>query len=212
MSTQPLRIAALISGGGRTLINLHDLIMSGSLPATIELVIASRREIEGVRRALGRGLDVRLAPRGDFASETLMHDQITRWLTESRIDLVCLCGYLRWFRIDQAFRGRVINIHPALLPRFGGHGMHGDHVHQAVLDARCTQSGCTVHFVDAEYDHGPIILQRRCPVLPDDNVHSLAARVFEEERLAYAEAIRAIAEGRVTLENDSRVAVRVTDS
>lgn len=211
MSSKPLRVAALISGGGRTLINLHDRVREGSLPASIELVIASRGDIAGVLRARERGLAVRIADRRDFSSEPSLHDQITDWLSAARIDLVCLCGYLRWFRVDPPFRGRVINIHPALLPRFGGKGMHGEHVHRAVLDARERGSGCTVHFVDDQYDHGPIILQRPCPVLPYDTAQSLAARVFEQECLAYPEAIRAIAEGRVTLEKDGRVVIRAAD-
>lgn len=122
-----------------------------------------------------------------------MHDHITSLLRDKRIDLVCLCGYLRWFRIDPDFRGRVINIHPALLPDFGGQGMHGEHVHRAVLAAGRTVSGCTVHHVDDEYDHGLVILQRTCPVLPGDDPSTLAARVFEQECIAYPEAIRRLA-------------------
>ncbi len=195
--TKPLRLAALISGAGRTLMNLADRIDDGSLPAYIELVIASRRSAPGVERCGARGLDVRLVLRRDFSSEQQMHDAITAALLEKEIDLVCLCGYLRHFRVDEPFEGRVMNIHPALLPDFGGKGMHGLGVHRAVLEAGHTVSGCTVHFVDAEYDHGPISLQRVCPVLPDDDEAILAARVFEQECVAYPEAIRLFAEGRL---------------
>ena len=200
----PLRIAALISGGGRTLINILDNIDAGELNATIELVIASRGEIAGVELAQARGLDVQVVRQRDFAAEDDMHDSISAALTEKRIELVCLCGYLRWFRVDEPFIGRVMNIHPALLPDFGGQDMHGATVHQAVLDSGGRYSGCTVHFVDDEYDHGPIILQRTCPVLRDDDHESLAARVFALECQAYPEAIRLFAARRLVL-NSGRV-------
>lgn len=185
-----LRLACLISGGGRTVLNLADRIDDGSLHASIELVIASRANIAGVERCRARGLHVEVVARKDFSTEDAMHDRISELLRARHIDLVCLSGYLRWFRVDADFRGRVINIHPALLPDFGGSGMHGDHVHAAVLAARKAVSGCTVHSVDEQYDHGKIILQRSCPVLADDTIGTLAARVFEQECIAYPEAIR----------------------
>jgi len=199
--TAPLRIAALVSGGGRTLMNLADRIDDGALAAEVAIVIASRGGVAAIDRATGRGLDVRVADRRDFASEDAMHDAITAWLADAGVGLACLCGYLRWFRVDPPLQGRVMNIHPALLPRFGGRGMFGHRVHQAVLDAGERESGCTVHFVDDQYDHGPIILQRRCPVLPGDDADTLAARVFEQECLAYPEAIRLFAEDRLRLMN-----------
>lgn len=196
-SVKPLRLAGLLSGGGRTLLNIADRIEDGTLPASIELVIASRTDAPGVTRAKERGFEVRIADLREFDSEDAMHDAITTWLREAKIDLVCLCGYLRWLRIDPPFEDTVINIHPALLPKFGGKGMYGKHVHRAVLAAGETETGCTVHFVDDQYDHGPTILQRTCPVLPNDDEHMLAARVFAEECIAYPEAIRLFAEGRV---------------
>ena len=199
--SDPLRIAALISGGGRTLMNILDRIDEGSLRASVERVISSRADVTGVKLAKQRGLDVRIAARCDFAAEHDMHDAITAWLAERRVDLVCLCGYLRWLRVDEPFQDRVLNIHPALLPHFGGKGMYGLSVHRAVLKSRRRFSGCTVHFVDDQYDHGPIILQRVCPVVGDDDAHSLAARVFEEECLAYPEVIRMFADGRLQLVN-----------
>ena len=192
-----LRLGALISGGGRTLLNLLDRAGAGSLAASVAVVIASRGEIPGAKLARKRGLDVRVARRRDFGREQQMHDVITRWLLERQVDLVCLCGYLRWFRVDEPFVGRVMNIHPALLPEFGGKGMYGLRVHRAVLAASRKVSGCTVHFVDETYDHGPIILQRECPVLAGDDEHRLAARVFEQECLAYPEAIRLFADRRL---------------
>lgn len=191
----PTRLACLISGGGRTVLNIADRIDDGSLKASIELVIASRENIAGVERCRARGLPVAVVARSDFPSDDAMHDRINELLLENRIELVCLCGYLRWFRVDAEFKGKVINIHPALLPEFGGPGMHGEHVHSAVLAAKRPVSGCTVHFVDEQYDHGEIILKRSCPVLPNDTVDTLAARVFEQECLAYPEAIRMLASG-----------------
>jgi formyltetrahydrofolate-dependent phosphoribosylglycinamide formyltransferase len=190
-------LAALISGGGRTLLNIADRIDDGSLNASIELVIASRGNCAGVKRSRERGLNTLVVARGDFADESAMHDAISKQINERAIDLICLCGYLRHVRVDDNVRGRVMNIHPALLPDFGGIGMHGDAVHRAVLAAGKIVSGCTVHFVDDQYDHGPIILQRTCPVLPGDDENSLAARVFEQECIAYPEAIGLFSEGRL---------------
>lgn len=193
MTTRRLRLACLISGGGRTMLNIADRIDDGSLDASIELAIASRANVAGVERSRARGFDTHIVSRRDFISDNAMHDRISAMLRKNRIDLVCLCGYLRWFRVDADFRDRVINIHPALLPDFGGEGMHGKHVHEAVIQARRTESGCTVHYVDDQYDHGRIILQRRCPVLPGDDADTLAVRVFEQECIAYPEAIAMLA-------------------
>ena len=195
-----LRLGVLLSGGGRTLLNLVDCIDTGSLPATVELVISSRPKAPAVQRARDRGLDVRIAARSDFGSETEMHDTITSWLLEHLVDLVCLGGYMRWLRVDPPFEQRVMNIHPALLPNFGGRGMYGPRVHEAVLKSGDSVSGCTVHFVGDQYDEGPIILQRECPVLPGDDVPHLAGRVFEQECLAYPEAIRLYAADRLRVE------------
>lgn len=194
---KPLRLGVLVSGGGRTLMNIADAIDRGEIPAKIELVISSRHNAAGVERAKARGIDVRVAAKKDFPNEDVMHAAITSWLREKRIDLVLLAGYLRLFRLTDDFRGKVINIHPALLPDFGGVGLHGERVHRAVLESGRAISGCTVHFVDDEYDRGPVILQRTCPVLPGDTEETLAARVFEQECLAYPEAIRLFADGRL---------------
>ena len=188
------RLAGLISGGGRTLLNLAAAIDRGDLDAEIAIAISSRPDAPGVARLRERGITVACPARDD-------HEAISRILREADVDLVCLCGYLRWLRIDPWMRGRVINIHPSLLPRHGGHGMYGDRVHAAVLAAGDAESGCTVHVVDEQYDHGPTILQRRCPVEPGDDVASLAARVFREECRAYPEAITLVASGAVRVED-----------
>ncbi len=177
------RLAVMLSGGGRTLLNLLDVIRRGELRATIPLVIASR-ECAGAQHARDAGIDTRVAP-GDIPEDVL-----AALLDEHRIDWVALAGYLRRVRIPRTYRGRIVNIHPALLPDFGGPGMYGHHVHQAVLDAGVRESGCTVHLCDEAYDQGPIVLQRRCPVLPDDTVETLAVRVFALECEAYPEALR----------------------
>ncbi|MDG2291670.1 MAG: formyltransferase family protein [Phycisphaerales bacterium] len=189
-----LRIAACISGGGRTVLNLQDLIDEGTLDASIDLVIASREDCAGVERCEARGLKVTIATTGEAASDLLAPD---------RHDLVCLCGWLKLLRIDPWMDGRVLNIHPALLPAFGGPGMYGSQVHAAVLAANVPVSGCTVHFVNSIYDAGPIVLQRACPVLAEDDVATLAARVFEQECTAFPEAIQLFADGRLTLQDDA---------
>ena len=172
---------------------------SASAKVGVPLVISSRGRAPGVERARARGLPVRVATRAELDDDEALHDAISAWLREAGVDLVCLCGYLRWLRVDPTLRGRVINIHPALLPDFGGRGMYGQRVHEAVLAAGRRLSGCTVHYVDDQYDHGPTILQRVCPVRPDDDADTLAARVFAEECIAYPEAIRRIAAGQVRL-------------
>jgi folate-dependent phosphoribosylglycinamide formyltransferase PurN len=116
------------------------------------------------------------------------------------VDLICLAGWLSLLIIPPQYAGRIINIHPSLLPSFGGRGMYGHRVHQAVLDAGCKVSGCTVHFVDATYDTGPIIVQRACPVLEADAADELAHRVFEEEKIAYPQAIRLFGQGKLRIE------------
>lgn len=196
-TARPLRLAVCISGAGRTLMNLADRIDDGTLAATIELVVSSRHAAAGVEKATARGLDVRVAARRDYSDDAAMHAQIHTWLAEANVDLICLAGYLRKIDLTPEMLGRVINIHPALLPRHGGQGMHGAHVHRAVLAAGDTVSGCTVHYVTEAYDQGPVILQRTCPVLPDDDADTLAARVFAEEVIAYPEAINMIARGEV---------------
>jgi phosphoribosylglycinamide formyltransferase 1 len=184
----PARLAVLISGGGRTLSNIQDHIARGELRASISLVIASRG-CAGADVARGLGLRVEVVP-GEVPAA-----QLERLLSTHRIDLVVLAGYLKLLHIPTSYRGRVINIHPALLPKFGGMGMFGQRVHEAVLAAGEAETGCTVHFCDQAFDTGPIIVQRRCPVLPGDTPESLAARVFEAEKVAYPQAIRRVIEG-----------------
>ncbi|MBL9120549.1 MAG: phosphoribosylglycinamide formyltransferase [Phycisphaerae bacterium] len=197
-----LRIGALISGGGRTVLNLAESFRRDAIPASIAVVIAHRSELAGVERCRSAGLSVEVLPRSlpsPLSPTQSLDDRIDVALADANVDLVCLCGYLRHFRVGQRWAGRTLNIHPSLLPEFGGHGMFGDHVHAAVLAAGASHSGCTVHLVDEVYDRGPILLQRRCPVLPGDDVRTLAARVYAEETLAYPEVVRRIATGELPL-------------
>ncbi|MCC6227943.1 MAG: phosphoribosylglycinamide formyltransferase [Phycisphaerales bacterium] len=185
MPSSPPNLVVLLSGGGRTLLNLQDRIDDGSLNARISLVIASR-PCAGVDRARARGLTTLVVP-GRIPRETL-----GKLLDDAHGDLVVLAGYLQLVEVPEHYRGKIINIHPALLPAFGGPGMFGHHVHEAVLKAGVKESGCTVHVVDDRYDSGPVLLQRRCPVLPGDTPDTLASRVFEQECLAYPAAIAAL--------------------
>jgi formyltetrahydrofolate-dependent phosphoribosylglycinamide formyltransferase len=190
MPHPPTKLAVLISGSGTTLQNLIDQIAGGNLNCQIALVVASKPGLKGIDRAKAAGLPVVIVDRRQYPDPTAFSDSVFSAIDQAAVDLVCLAGWLCLLEIPPRYQGCVMNIHPSLLPRFGGKGMYGQKVHQAVIDAKCTQSGCTVHYVDNRYDNGPIILQRTCPVLPDDTPGTLAARVFEQEKLAYPEAIR----------------------
>jgi formyltetrahydrofolate-dependent phosphoribosylglycinamide formyltransferase len=187
-----MRLAVLISGSGRTLDNLLEWIAAGRLAASVETVVSSRADVRGVRIAERAGIPVAVLPRAGPAVEA-WSDEIFAACRAARADLVVMAGFLHLVRIPADFAGRVVNIHPSLLPAFGGQGFHGMHVHRAVIERGCTVSGCTVHLVDDEYDHGRILLQKAVPVLPDDTPESLAARVFAAECHALPEAIARIA-------------------
>jgi len=201
-----LDLVTNFSGGGRTILNLLDVIEAGGLDARIVLALTNR-ECKGIERLEKRGVAVErvLWPKGTTPEEYA--SRMWPRVEDTGADLVLNCGFLRLLLVPPAWEGRIMNIHPALLPKYGGKGMYGDHVHRAVLEAGDTESGCTVHFVTSEYDTGPIILQRRVLVRPDDTVDSLAARVFAEECVAYPEAVRLFAEGRLAIE-DGKVMIR----
>lgn len=178
-------LAVMLSGSGRTLLNLQKAIDDGRLPARIVLVIASK-ECLGAERARGLGLPTIVEP-GVIAAERL-----GGLLGESGAQWVALAGYLKLVKIPHGYERRMLNIHPALLPKHGGPGMHGHHVHAAVIAAGDTESGCTVHLCDDHFDTGQILLQKRCPVMEGDTAETLAARVFELECEAYPEALRKV--------------------
>jgi phosphoribosylglycinamide formyltransferase-1 len=195
---RPVRLGVLFSGGGRTLENLAAKCSAGEIPGSIALAISSHPEAGGVDRALELGIPCRIA---DYrALGDGLSGEIAALLDEAEVDLVCLAGFIRKFAVPPGREGRVLNIHPALLPAFGGRGFYGDRVHRAVLASGSRFSGCTVHYVTEDYDRGPIILQRSVPVVPGDTPESLAARVFAEECIAYPEAIRLHAAGRLRVE------------
>lgn len=204
-----LKIVVLLSGGGTTLQNLIDCRAAGNLPVDISLVISSRADAKGLERARRAGIPTAVVPsrecrRADGAPDwDAMSERINALVLPQNPDLVCLAGFMCFYKIPEPLTGKVINIHPALLPAFGGRGMWGHHVHAAVKASGVKLSGCTVHFVTNEYDSGPIIIQRACPVFAEDDADAIAARVFKEECQAYPEAIRLIAAGRV--KTDGRI-------
>lgn len=182
------------------MINLAEALARDSIPAGIEVVIAHRESIAGVHRCREAGLPVIVIPTDGEEGKHSTADRVDRTLEEAGVELVCLAGYLRHFRVTPRWQDKVINIHPSLLPRHGGPGMYGARVHAAVLESADRVSGCTVHAVDEIYDHGAVIHQRECPVHPDDSVESLADRVFTEECLALPEVISAISRREVSIE------------
>ncbi len=195
-----LRLAVLISGGGRTLRNLLEKSRAGDLPAEVVLVIASRADAPGLAFAADAGVPSAVVERRAFSSADAFEDAITRSLDAARPDLVVMGGFLKRWRPPPRYQGRTINIHPSLLPLFGGRGFYGHHVHEAVRRAGMKMSGCTVHFVTDEYDAGPILLQKTVPVAFEDDADAIAERVFRAEVEALPEAIALIAAGRVTIE------------
>ena len=194
-----MNLAVLASGSGTTLQNLLERISSKSLDARINIVIASRPGILALERAAKAAIPAHIIDRKSFANPAEFSQPIFKLIDESNADLVCLAGWLCMLKIPPRYENRVMNIHPALLPAFGGAGMYGRKVHEAVLAHGCKISGCTVHFVDEKYDNGPIILQRACPVLENDTPDALAHRVFEEEKIAYPQAIRLFSQGRLKI-------------
>lgn len=197
-AVQPLRIAVLLSGGGTSLENLFDHIDKG-LPAQVEVVISSKQNAYGLERARLHGVPAVAVSRKKLPDLTSFNDAIHAELAKHEVDLVALLGFLSLFELRGKFEGRTLNVHPALIPAFCGQGFYGERVHQAVLDSGVKISGATVHFVDEEYDKGPIISQEAVPVLEGDTIARLSARVIAAERRLVPEAIRLIAEGRVKL-------------
>ena len=198
-----LKLIVLLSGGGTTFVNIQDHINSGDLNARIDLVISSRADAKGLERAQVRGIETAVVESKEYKRQTAiangwkyspdwhaMSKAINDIILPRKPDLVCLAGFMCHYFFPTELNGKVINIHPALLPSFGGQGMYGHRVHEAVIKSGVKFSGCTVHFCDQNYDTGHIIVQRVCPVRPEDTPDSLAARVFKEECVAYPDAIR----------------------
>src|SRR5688572_31027377 len=194
MSEAMSKLAVLISGSGRTLKNFIDLAANGELPVDIRLVVSSSAAAGGLRFAEEAGIATRIISRSEFpagaAGDRAYGEAIFSACRDAGVDYVAMAGFMKLAPVPEDFAGRVLNIHPALIPAFCGHGMYGHRVHQAVLDYGAKVTGVTVHFVDNEYDAGPIIWQQPVPVFDDDTVETLAARVFETEKDAYPQVLR----------------------
>jgi phosphoribosylglycinamide formyltransferase-1 len=208
-TTKPLRIVVLISGGGTTLQNLIRYMDAGRLSVEIPLVISSSPRAGGLRLAEGAGIPSVVLRSSAFPSQDDFSRAIFDQCRRVDADLTVMGGFLKRITIPEDFTHRVTNIHPALIPAFCGEGMYGHYVHEAVLEYGAKLTGCTVHFADNQYDHGPVILQKAVAVLDDDTPETLAARVFQAECEAYPEALQLIAQGRVSVEGRRvRIAAR----
>jgi phosphoribosylglycinamide formyltransferase-1 len=196
----PIRLAVLLSGSGTTLQNLLDRIAAGMLRAEIAVVVSSKADVFGLTRARQANIPSFVIERKSYPSREEFSARIFAHCRDAEVDLVCLAGFLQLLHIPEDFLNRVLNIHPALIPAFSGKGFHGLAVHRAALETGVKVSGCTIHFADNEYDHGPIVSQRVVPVLDEDTPESLAARVFAAECEAYPQAIQWFAQGRLRVE------------
>jgi phosphoribosylglycinamide formyltransferase 1 len=194
----PSRVVFLLSGSGTTLENLLERIDAGEVPATVVAVVSDRPSAGGLERARRRGIAAAAVPwRGDQAAfDAAMEAAVS----PHRPDVVVMGGFLRLWRLPRSLHGRALNVHPSLLPSFGGKGLYGERVHQAVLDAGAKVSGCTVHLVDDEYDRGPIVAQEVVAVLDDDTAATLGQRVQAAERALFPKCVRWFLEGRLQVE------------
>lgn len=197
-----MRLAVLASGGGSNLQAILDSIERGALRTDVELVLTDRINIGALDRAERRGIPTAVLKPSDFEGPDAFGAAMMERFQMHEIDFVALAGYLRHIPADvvRSFRHRMVNVHPSLLPAFGGRGLYGMRVHQAVIDYGARWTGATVHLVDEEYDTGPIVLQEPVAVLPHDTAESLAARVLHMEHRLYPLALQHFAEGRVRIE------------
>ena len=205
ITDRPVRLGVLISGGGRTMLNLVERIQDGSLHAVIPLVIASQAECAGVGRAQSAGLNCEPLVRRDFDSVAAFSDAIFARMRELQVDLVVMAGYLCLVKIPEDFEHRILNIHPSLVPAFCGRGYHGSRVHEAAIERGVRISGCTVHFADNEYDHGPVVVQRSVTIPDGTTPDELAVLVFEQEQIAYPEAIEKVVSGRLQIDGQRTI-------
>lgn len=193
----PIRLGVLLSGGGTTLENFFTHIDEGDLNAVVTVVVSSNSKAYGLVRAQNRLVPRYVENRKKYDSLEAYSDAITHRMKAAGADLVLMAGFLQLYKIPAEYEGRVMNIHPALIPKYCGKGFYGHHVHEAVVSAGEKESGCTVHFADNEYDHGPIILQRKVELDPSDTPDEVASKVFTEECIAYPEAIRRFIDGEL---------------
>ncbi|MGI9516882.1 MAG: phosphoribosylglycinamide formyltransferase [Pirellulaceae bacterium] len=195
-------VAVLISGGGTTLRNLIERQQADELDATIALVISSNSQAKGIHFAETAGIRVQVFDHREFTDPDSISNEIFTACREADIELVALGGFLRKLKIPNDFVNRVVNIHPSLIPAYCGAGMYGMRVHQAVIENGSPITGCTVHFVDNQFDHGPIIAQESVQVQKEESPEELAARVFELECELYPRVINAIARGEIRVDGD----------
>lgn len=196
----PLRVAVLLSGNGSSLENLLEHIDSGDVNAEVVVVVSSKENAFGLKRAERRDIPAIAVPRKKHPDGKEFNDRLHAALAPYDVELVALLGFLSLFELRGKYEGRAINVHPALIPAFCGKGFYGNRVHEAVLAAGVKLTGATVHISDDQYDKGPILLQEAVPVLEDDTVQSLAERVQESERRLVPRAVRLFAEGRIRIE------------
>jgi phosphoribosylglycinamide formyltransferase-1 len=197
-----MRIAFFASGNGSTFEHLVRAMQTEQMPATAALLLCSSKKAYALERANNLEVGSRIVRARDYLSTSEHAEALLSILRELKIDFICLCGYMELVppQVVAEFRHRIINIHPALLPAFGGQGMYGHRVHEAVIAYGAKMTGATVHFVDEEYDHGPILAQQALAVLPSDTPDSLAARVQEIEKSLYVGALRLMTKGRVQVD------------
>lgn len=197
-----MQLAVFASGGGSNFAAILDAIEKGALPARCVLLVSDRDGAGALERARAAAVPTAVCAPRDFADEDAYGAALLSLLDAHSADFIALAGFLKKIppSVVRAFAGRIVNIHPALLPAFGGHGLYGRRVHEAVLTAGVRTSGATVHLVDEHYDTGPIVAQTVVPVLPGDTPDTLAARVLAEEHRLYPHALRLFAEGRVRLD------------
>lgn len=198
----PLRVAVFASGGGSNFQAILDAIARGELRCAVRLCVSNKPAAGALERARKAGVPTAVLDPAAFADEDTYAAALLETLARHEVDLVVLAGYMKKIpsAVVRTFHGRMLNIHPALLPAFGGKGMYGRRVHEAVLAHGVRWTGATVHLVDEEYDTGPIVLQEPVPVLPGDTPETLAARVLEAEHRIYPEAVRLFAEDRIAVD------------
>ncbi len=191
-----LKICVLASGGGSNLQSIIDRCIDGSVPAEVVLVISNNSGAKALERARNHGIDALHISAISEGSTEAADKRIANEMETRDVDIIALAGYMKKIGpvVLERFKGRIINIHPALLPKFGGKGMYGMRVHEAVIAAGEKKSGASVHYVDGEYDHGDIIDQIIVPVYPDDTPESLQKRVLAQEHILYPRVIRKLAE------------------
>ena len=198
--TDRVRVAFFLSGSGTTLDNLLALVAAGQVPAEVVVVLADRQGTKGIEKAKARGIPTVVVDRRGWRDQAAFDAAVAEAIRPHAADLVVMGGFLRLWHVPPEWRGRVLNVHPSLLPSFGGKGFYGERVHRAVIDAGVRVTGCTVHFVDDEYDHGPIVAQAAVLVEDRDTPDTLAHRVQEAERRIYPACIRLFAEKRLRIE------------